>query len=150
MKIFSMPSRWSPIVLSILFLEMGFISLELELMALFLNDMDWMQTWHNESIAWGLFFLIFHLLAAVIALRLFKQMPLFSIAILGLVLFGGYYAIGSWWYHGLGLSSKMDSPNLEIWEFWRTGGGWLSWLIVVPLLVLYFILRYWERKSKKP
>ncbi len=141
------PVRLSNAVLVVLFLQIGFIPIELNILAFYQDDKDWQQFWYNESLAWALLFLIFIVLAAFLALRRFKQWPIFSLVISALAVLGSYLDIGAWWRNGLGSSSKMDAPNLEMWKFWWTGGGWLALLVVVPLIIFYSVLRYRESKS---
>jgi len=149
MQMFSLPSKKADVILLILLLATGFIPIELNALNFFLGDDEWFRIWYNESLAWGLVLIVVNAFAVFRSISSFRQGPLFCGTIAAAAVFAILIVIAAVVHDGLGLSSKEDSPHLEMWGFWTTGGGWLTWLIIVPLGIAYFALRGIEQPAAK-
>ena len=148
MSVFSLPSKNSNAILLVLFLVIGFVPIELNAFFFFSHDDGWFMEWYNESLAWGLLLLTFHVLAVCRAAALFRQAPALCAGVVFLAIFGIWIVVAACMHDGLGPCSKGDSPNLEMWQFWNAGGGWLTWIIILPLAILYLVVRLKQQKAQ--
>ena len=108
------------------------------------------RIWDNEMYAWGLIFLIFQVLAIVVALTLFKTRRIFASGAILAALFGISLYAYSYSPNQLKPKSYADVDQLQLFRFWVDGGGWLLGVVVVPLAVWYIALLVKEQRRSGP